>query len=248
MVELFDTEEKAQIVAAALAGLKADEDKRKRREKMRALPEDAKAKSSIADTVLTAVKTNIVNKFMSLLPREVAAALQTGALFGSLAPAIPGLKTAVTIAGAATGVLVEQTRRAIARSDAKREALLQARGPFATPQATFDDQLDIDALLKDQQALLFVFQDAVTSGDVEMASLALKDMLTSGQAGMQAVRAFTDNLADQQGLTRAKTAAESAFNRREGRISMRADEAHSLINGKAEKFFLNLAKDPFTKD
>lgn len=196
--------------------------------------------------VAQAAKINLVNRFLGLLPEEVSAGFAAAGFLGDLADVVPILGRPVgAAAGAVVGPAIVQAQRKLRRVEQRIQAIQAAGGLLASKEFVTEQRLDLEGGLKEFGNVKKQIVEALTAGDMEKLLQIFIKISTEGRATVAAVKAYTDELADQQGVTRAKTAAQQAFNRAQGPyVPKRLFDAYNIMHRETLEQFNSFYKDP----
>lgn len=196
--------------------------------------------------IAKAAKVNLINQFLGLLPEEVSAGFATANFLGDLADVIPVVGRPVgAAAGAVVGPAVVQAQRKLRRVEQRIQAIQAAGGLLASKEFVTEQRLDLEGAIAEFGNVKKQIVAALVAGDQQKLIEIFIKVSTEGRAALAAVKASADELADAQGVTRAKTAAQQAFNRASGPyVPKRLFDAYSILHRETVEEFNNFYKDP----
>ena len=263
----FSPEELREIRGAALDAVKAKKEEARQKGDLTPLgkteQERRRVLVQIMATVSRTVGVNIVNKLLAVLPREFSAAIQVGSFVSEAARSVAEAAAIATgagaivagsvgaiaakagrITGAAAGAGIVQAQRYAQRVEEARQAKVDALGPFGIPETVFSGKFSLAEATSLKKKKFQELIMAAVAGDATRVTEIVTFMAGEGKAAIEGVRAYAEALADWQGHTRAKTAAEQAWNQRTGRMPETVYRNFSVIYNRANAEFESFRKDP----
>ncbi len=158
--------------------------------------------------IAQAAKINLVNQFLGLLPEEVSAGFAAAGFLGDLADVIPIVGRPIgAAAGFVVGPAIVQAQRKAQRTKQRIQSIQAAGGVLASPEFVTEQRLDLEGARAELSSIKQQIIEALKADDREKLTQIFVKVTTEGRALTAAVKAYSDERADLQGVTRAKTAA-----------------------------------------
>lgn len=200
----------------------------------------------IIRVVAKAAKVNLINQFLALLPEEVSAGFATANFLGDLADVVPVIGRPLgAAAGAIVGPAVVQAQRKFRRAEQRLQSIQAAGGILASPEFVTEQRLDVEGAILEFGNIKAEIIEAVLAKDTDKLVNIFIKVSTEGRAVTAAIKTYLDERFDQQGVTRAKTAAQQAFNRAQGPYVPRPlFDAYNIMHRETVEQFDNFYKDP----